>query len=28
MTYDDAKAMEAMLADSLRKRGYQVFGGH
>lgn len=28
MTYDEAKAMEPMLADSLRKRGYLVFGGH
>jgi predicted GIY-YIG superfamily endonuclease len=28
MTFDDAKAMEPLLADSLRKRGYQVFGGH
>lgn len=28
MTYDEAKAMEPLLADSLRKRGYQVFGGH
>ena len=28
MTYKDAKAMEGFLADSLRKRGYQVFGGH
>ena len=28
MTYAKAKAMEPMLADSLRKRGYVVFGGH
>jgi hypothetical protein len=28
MTYEKAKAMEGLLADSLRKRGYQVFGGH
>jgi predicted GIY-YIG superfamily endonuclease len=28
MTYDEAKAMEPLLADSLRRRGYQVFGGH
>ena len=28
MPYKKAQAMEAMLADSLRKRGYQVFGGH
>src|SRR5262245_49710900 len=28
MPYEKAKAMELMLADSLRKRGYQVFGGH
>lgn len=28
MPYDKAKAMEVMLADSLRKRGYVVFGGH
>jgi len=28
MTYEDAKAMEPTLAASLRKRGYQVFGGH
>ncbi len=28
MTYADAKAMEPILADSLRKRGYLVFGGH
>ncbi len=28
MTYEDAKAMEPLLADSLRKRGYRVFGGH
>jgi len=28
MPYEKAKAMETVLADSLRKRGYQVFGGH
>lgn len=28
MTYAKAQAMEAILADSLRKRGYVVFGGH
>jgi hypothetical protein len=28
MAYDKAKAMEVMLADSLRKRGFVVFGGH
>jgi predicted GIY-YIG superfamily endonuclease len=28
MTYADAKEMEGMLADSLRKRGYTVYGGH
>jgi hypothetical protein len=28
MPYRKALEMEAMLADSLRKRGYQVFGGH
>jgi predicted GIY-YIG superfamily endonuclease len=28
MTYEKAVAMEVALADSLRKRGYQVFGGH
>lgn len=28
MRYEKAKAMEVMLADSLRKRGYTVFGGH
>jgi predicted GIY-YIG superfamily endonuclease len=28
MTYEDAKAMEPVLAESLRRRGYQVFGGH
>jgi predicted GIY-YIG superfamily endonuclease len=28
MPYEKAKAMEVMLADSLRKRGYVVFGGH
>jgi hypothetical protein len=26
--YGKAVAMETMLADSLRKRGYLVFGGH
>ncbi len=28
MPYARAKDMEVMLADSLRKRGYSVFGGH
>jgi predicted GIY-YIG superfamily endonuclease len=28
MTYERAVRMEVMLADSLRKRGYAVFGGH
>jgi hypothetical protein len=28
MPYAKAAAMETMLADSLRKRGYVVFGGH
>lgn len=28
MSYADAVRMEQVLADSLRKRGYQVFGGH
>lgn len=28
MSYEKAQAMEVQLADSLRKRGYQVFGGH
>ena len=28
MPYRKAVAMEAMLADSLRKRGYVVYGGH
>jgi hypothetical protein len=28
MTYAKAKVMEGVLADSLRKRGYQVYGGH
>jgi predicted GIY-YIG superfamily endonuclease len=28
MPYDKAVEMEKMLADSLRKRGYVVFGGH
>jgi hypothetical protein len=28
MPYERAKQMEAFLADSLRKRGYAVFGGH
>jgi hypothetical protein len=28
MPYDRAKDMEVSLADSLRKRGYVVFGGH
>lgn len=28
MSFKQACEMEAMLADSLRKRGYAVFGGH
>jgi hypothetical protein len=28
MPYEKAKEMEGVLADSLRKRGYVVFGGH
>jgi predicted GIY-YIG superfamily endonuclease len=28
MTYARAVKMEALLAESLRKRGYLVFGGH
>lgn len=28
MSYTKALAMEGQLADSLRKRGYVVFGGH
>lgn len=28
MPYKKAVAMEGMLADSLRKRGYVVYGGH
>jgi predicted GIY-YIG superfamily endonuclease len=28
MRYDRALRMEAAIADSLRKRGFQVFGGH
>lgn len=28
MPYERACEMEAMLADSLRKRGYVVYGGH
>ena len=28
MPYEEAKRMEVLLADSLRKRGYQVYGGH
>jgi hypothetical protein len=28
MPYAKAKQMEVMLADSLRKRGYVVYGGH
>jgi predicted GIY-YIG superfamily endonuclease len=28
MTYAEAVHMEVALADSLRKRGYLVFGGH
>lgn len=28
MPYQKAKAMEVFLAESLRKRGYVVYGGH
>ena len=28
MPYDDARRMEGELAESLRKRGFVVFGGH
>jgi hypothetical protein len=28
MPYAKAKEMEVVLADSLRKRGYAVYGGH
>lgn len=28
MSYKDAVRMETELADSLRKRGFRVFGGH
>src|SRR5947208_16581901 len=28
MPFKKAQEMEVLLADSLRKRGYQVFGGH
>ena len=28
MPFEKAKRMEGMLADSLRKRGFVVFGGH
>jgi len=28
MPYEKAKRMEVLLADSLRKRGFVVFGGH
>jgi len=28
MPYKKALEMETVLADSLRRRGYQVFGGH
>ena len=28
MPYEKAREMEAVLAESLRKRGYAVFGGH
>jgi hypothetical protein len=28
MPFDRAKDMEELLADSLRKRGFAVFGGH
>jgi hypothetical protein len=28
MAYEKALRMEALLADSLRKRGFAVYGGH
>ena len=28
MPFDKAKRMEVVLADSLRKRGFRVYGGH
>mgnify|MGYP001548828229 CR=1 FL=1 len=28
MSYREAQRMEALLADSLRKRGFVVYGGH
>lgn len=28
MVYEDAVRMEVELAESLRKRGFRVFGGH
>ena len=28
LTYEDALRLEGELAESLRKRGFQVFGGH
>jgi predicted GIY-YIG superfamily endonuclease len=28
MTFDEAAAMELQLAEELRARGYQVYGGH
>jgi predicted GIY-YIG superfamily endonuclease len=28
LTYEDAVRLEHELAESLRKRGFQVFGGH
>jgi hypothetical protein len=28
MSFEKAQAMEVILADSLRKRGFVVFGGH
>ena len=28
MPYEKARVMEAVLAESLRRRGYAVFGGH
>jgi hypothetical protein len=28
MTFEKAQQMEVFLADSLRKRGYLVYGGH
>jgi hypothetical protein len=28
MSFEKAREMESILADSLRKRGYAVYGGH